>query len=157
MRKQFISPATLKAVAEILSDIAENAIPVGCDCPDFFEDDDDWCDDFIPTPAQFEPCNCGCFGAPLPRWDVAGFPKEDKNKVFGFTCSVDEPRAQDYFSRAEFERDHAKFDRLVDAAEACTWQNKSNTATKHRVNAIRRPIHMGPPMNRNLVGETQWW
>ena len=161
MRRTFITPATLKAVAEILSNMAENAIPVGCGCEDFDEFDDlddlDEFDEFIPTPAQFNPCNCGCANAPLPRWGVTGFPPEDKNKVFGLKVEVDEPRREDYASRWAFERDHAKFDRLVDAAEACDWKNKSNTAIKHRVNAVRRDLRQGPPMNMNLVGETHWW
>ena len=100
------------------------------------------------------PAPCGC---PQPAWGVAGQPAEDKNKVFGINVRIDEPRAQDYNSRWAFERDHAKFDRLVEAAEACTWKNKSNTAPLHKVNAIRRNICEGPVMGVNLVGETQWW
>ena len=97
---------------------------------------------------------------PTPRapWGVCDCPpREDKNKVFGLHVEVDEPRREDYCSRWAFERDHAKFDRLVDAAEACDWQNKSNTAPKHRVNAIRRRLEDGPVMGVDLVGETQWW
>jgi len=94
---------------------------------------------------------------PLPRWGVCGEPKEDKNKVFGVNIRVDEPRFEDYSSRWAFERDHAKFDNLVDAAEACTWANKSNTAPLHKVNAIRRRIEDGPVFDLNLVGETHWF
>lgn len=95
---------------------------------------------------------------PLPRWGVCECePREDDNKVFGVSVRVDEPRIEDYSSRWAFERDHAKFDRLVDAAEDCTWENKSNTAPLTKVNAIRRRIFDGPPMNLNLCGETHWW
>ena len=95
---------------------------------------------------------------PRAPWGVCDCPpREDKNKVFGLHVEVDEPRREDYWSRREFERDHAKFDRLVDAAEACDWDNKSNTAPKHRVNAIRRRLEDGPVMGVNLIGETQWW
>ena len=95
---------------------------------------------------------------PLPRWGVCECePREDRNKRFGINVRVDEPRAEDYASRWAFERDHAKFDRLVDAAEACTWPNKSNTAPLHRVNAIRRRIQDGPVFGRDLCGETHWF
>ena len=95
---------------------------------------------------------------PAPRWGVCECePREDKNKVFGINVRVDEPRAEDYASRWAFERDHAKFDRLVDAAEACTWANKSNTAPLHKVNAIRKRIQDGPVFGRNLCGETHWF
>lgn len=92
-----------------------------------------------------------------PEFGVAGFPPEDKNKVFGINIRVDEPRREDYCSRFAFERDHEKFDRLVDAAEACTWENKSNTAPLHRVNAIRQRVDQLPPRGINLVGETHWF
>lgn len=121
---------------------------------------DEWkhilCDEF----GHFE---SGRVGRPLPphpapRWGVCECePREDKNKVFGVNVRVDEPRISDYSSRWEFERDHAKFDRLVDAAEACTWQNKSNTAPLHKVNAIRKSVFEPPVFNLNLVGETQWF
>ena len=85
---------------------------------------------------------------------------EDKNKVFGVNVRVDEPRREDYSSQWAFERDHAKFDRLVDAAEACTWPNKSNTAPLHKVNCVRRSIFEDPVFatgGRNLIGETHWF
>jgi hypothetical protein len=95
---------------------------------------------------------------PLKRWEVCECePKEDKNKVFGINIRVDEPRREDYTSRVAFERDHEKFDNLVDAAAECTWENKDNEAPLHKVDAIRRRIEDGPPMNLNLVGETHWW
>ena len=143
MRRSFIDPATLKAVAELISDIADSAIPAGCGCrefeePRFFD--------------EFEPCRCG-----RQPFGVAGFPPEDPNKVFGFTARVDEPVPSMFCSRWEYERAREKFDRFVDAAEACDWENKSNTAPLHRVNAIRRPVHMGPPMGVDLIGESRMW
>lgn len=92
-----------------------------------------------------------------PEFGVAGFPPEDKNKVFGINVRVDEPRREDYCSRFAFERDHEKFDRLVDAAQACTWSNKSNTAPLHKVNAIRQRVDQLPPRGINLIGETHWF
>ena len=95
---------------------------------------------------------------PAPRWGVCECePREDKNKRFGINVRVDEPKRSDYSSQWAFERDHAKFDRLVDAAEACTWANKSNTAPLHKVNAIRKRIQDGPVFNRQLIGETHWF
>lgn len=115
----------------------------------------------VPMPLPSTPAwghtNCTCTQSPLPQWGVTGEPKEDDNKVFGINVRVDEPRIEDYATRWQFERDHAKFDRLVDAAEACDWENKSNTAPLHKVNAIRRRIEDGPVMNLNLVGETHWF
>lgn len=161
MGKCFVDPNALLAVAGMLAAIA-NGDEIGV----------------APKPTR-KPKACGCtrtatpprdaFGrfvavgrpvcppAPQPRWGVCGEPKEDKNKVFGVNIRVDEPRIEDYSSRWAFERDHAKFDRLVDAAEDCTWANKSNTAPLHKVNAIRKRIQDGPVFGRNLVGETHWF
>ena len=160
MGKCFVDPNALLAVAGMLAAIA-NGDEIGV----------------APKPTRIaKPCGCGrptpprdAFGRfvgvgrpvcppPAPRWGVCECePREDKNKVFGINVRVDEPRAEDYASRWAFERDHAKFDRLVDAAEACTWTNKSNTAPLHRVNAIRRRIQDGPVFGRDLCGETHWF
>ena len=159
MGKCFVDPNALLAVAGMLAAIA-NGDEIGV----------------APKPTRFaKPCGCGHprdeFGRfvrvarpvcptppPAPRWGVCECePREDKNKVFGINVRVDEPRAEDYASRWAFERDHAKFDRLVDAAEACTWANKSNTAPLHKVNAIRKRIQDGPVFNRQLIGETHWF
>ena len=139
-----INPAALLAAAAILAEMAQE--PRACKervkCR--------------PEPPQFK-CKCCEREDTRPIYGVAGEPKEDANKVFGINVRVDEPRREDYCSRWAFERDHAKFDRLVYAAEACTWQNKSNTAPLHRVNAIRRRLEDGPVMGLNLVGETRWF
>ena len=164
MGKCFVDPITLFAVAGLLAEIAA---------------DENF--DAKPCKPKRKPC-CGGnhltqprdeFGRftrrsvrnectrptaqPIPRWGVCGEPKEDKNKVFGVNIRVDEPKRSDYSSRWAFERDHAKFDNLVDAAEACTWANKSNTAPLHKVNCIRRRIEDGPVFGLNLVGETEWF
>ena len=158
MGKCFVDPNALLAVAGMLAAIA-NGEQIGV----------------APKPTRrVKPCGCGQplrdeFGRftrverpvcppPAPRWGVCECePREDKNKVFGINVRVDEPRAEDYASRWAFERDHAKFDRLVDAAEACTWANKSNTAPLHKVGAIRKRIQDGPVFDRPLVGETHWF
>jgi len=160
MGKCFVDPNALLAVAGMLAAMANgDEICVGKEKPT----------------RRVKPCGCGQplrdeFGRfaprtarpvcppPAPRWGVCECePREDKNKVFGINVRVDEPRAEDYASRWAFERDHAKFDRLVDAAEACTWANKSNTAPLHKVNAIRKRIQDGPVFDRNLIGETHWF
>lgn len=139
--------ALLAALAELLlnEDEFEPQRPCRCHEPQFNE-------------PQFRRPVTNFNREPRMPWGVCNCPpREDKNKVFGLHVEVDEPRRQDYWSRAQFERDHAKFDRLVEAAEACDWENKSNTAPKHRVNAIRRRIEDGPVIGLDLVGETQWW
>ena len=160
MGKCFVDSNALLAVAGMLAAIA-NGEPIGATpC----------------KPTIKRPCGCGQprdeFGRfasriarpicptppPAPRWGVCECePREDKNKVFGINVRVDEPKRSWYNSQWAFERDHAKFDRLVDAAEACTWANKSNTAPLHKVNAIRKRIQDGPVFGRNLCGETHWF
>ena len=163
MGKCFVDPNALLAVAGMLAAMANgDTVCVGKEKPT----------------RKTQPCGCNrptpprdAFGRfvgvgrpvcptppPAPRWGVCECePREDKNKVFGINVRVDEPRAEDYASRWAFERDHAKFDRLVDAAEACTWANKSNTAPLHKVNAIRKRIQDGPVFGRDLCGETHWF
>ena len=141
-----LNPETLLAAAALLTAAAQQE---ACPCEELPK--------WKPNPPRVKHVRCTCEETPLPRWGVAGCPPEDNNKVFGINVRVDEPRREDYCSRWDFERDHAKFDRLVDAAEACTWKNKSNTAPLHRVNAIRRRLEDGPVMGVNLVGETHWF
>ena len=160
MGKCFVDPNALLAVAGMLAAMANgDEVCVGKEKPT----------------RRVKPCGCGQplrdeFGRfasriarpvcppPAPRWGVCECePREDKNKVFGINVRVDEPKRSDYSSQWAFERDHAKFDRLVDAAEACTWANKSNTAPLHKVNAIRKRIQDGPVFGRNLIGETEWF
>lgn len=160
MGKCFVDPNALLAVAGMLAAMANG---------------DDVCVGKEKPTRRVKPCGCGQplrdeFGRfaprtarpvcppPAPRWGVCECePREDKNKVFGINVRVDEPKRSDYSSQWAFERDHAKFDRLVDAAEACTWANKSNTAPLYKVNAIRKRIQDGPVFGRNLIGETEWF
>jgi len=161
MGKCFVDPKALLAVAGMLAAMANG---------------DDVCVGKKPT-SRVKPCGCGQplrdeFGrfaprvarpvcpppAPAPRWGVCECePREDRNKRFGINIRVDEPVRSDFNSQWAFERAHAKFDRLVDAAEAVDWQNKSNTAPLHKVNAIRRRIIDGPVAGINLCGESRWF
>ena len=159
MAKCFVDQNALLAVAGMLAAIAtgdELEMPTrrksSCGCNKHFERDERG--RFASAPRRFTPRDEMDFGG----WGVCECePREDKNKRFGINVRVDEPCRSDYSSRFEFERDHAKFDRLVDAAEACTWENKSNTAPLHKVNCIRRRIEDGPVMGINLCGETDWF
>ena len=163
MGKCFVDPNALLAVAGMLAAMANgDTVCVGKEKPT----------------RKTQPCGCNrptpprdAFGRfvgvgrpvcptppPAPRWGVCECePREDKNKVFGINVRVDEPTPEMFNSRWAFENAHAKFDRLVDAAEACTWANKSNTAPLHKVNAIRKRIQDGPVFGRNLCGETRWF
>ena len=164
MGKCFVDPNALLAVAGMLAAMANgDTVCVGKEKP---------------TVRKKQPCGCGQplrdeFGRfaprvarpvcppPSPRWGVCECdPREDKNKRFGINIRVDEPVRGDFNSQYAFERAHAKFDRLVDAAEAVDWQNKSNTAPLHKVNCIRRSILEDPVFatgGRNLCGETRWF
>ena len=160
MGKCFVDPNALLAVAGMLAAIA-NGQQIGVEpCK--------------PTVRKKQPCGCGqplrdefgrfasraarpCPPAPAPRWGVCGEPKEDKNKVFGLSVRVDEPRREQFCSNARFLDARRKWDNLVDAVEAVDWQNKSNTAPLHKVNCIRRRIEDGPVFNRQLIGETHWF
>ena len=164
MGKCFVDPITLFAVAGLLAEIAA---------------DENF--DAKPCKPKRKPC-CGGnhltqprdeFGRftrrsvrnectrptaqPLPRWGVCGEPKEDKNKVFGLSVRVDEPRREQFCSNSRFLDARRKWDNLVDAVEAVDWENKSNTAPLHKVNCIRRRIEDGPVFNRQLIGETHWF
>jgi len=163
MGKCFVDPNALLAVAGMLAAMANgDTVCVGKEKPT----------------RKTQPCGCGCgrplardeFGRfvgrtprpvcppPAPRWGVCECdPREDRNKRFGLSVRVDEPTPEQFNSRWAFERAHEKFDRLVDAAEAVDWPNKSNTAPLHKVNAIRRRIMDGPVTGINLCGETRWF
>ena len=162
MGKKFVDPSALMAVAGMLAAIA-NGEPIGIEpC----------------KPTRTQPCGCGRplardaqgrfvgrFARPVcptpppaPRWGVCECePREDKNKVFGLSVRVDEPRREQFCSNARFLDARRKWDNLVDAVEAVDWQNKSNTAPLHKVNCIRRRIEDGPVFNRQLIGETNWF
>ena len=167
MGKCFVDPNALLAVAGMLAAMANgDEIAVGQK----------------PTTRRNQPCGCGrpltpprdaqgrfigrvaprtarpVCPPPAPRWGVCECePREDKNKVFGLSVRVDEPRREQFCSNAHFLDARRKWDNLVDAVEAVDWQNKSNTAPLHKVNAIRKSVFEPPVFNRNLVGETHWF
>lgn len=162
MGKCFVDPNALLAVAGMLAAMANgDTVCVGKEKPI----------------RRTQPCGCGRplqprdeFGRfvgrvprpvcppPAPRWGVCECePREDRNKVFGLSVRVDEPRREQFCSNARFLDARRKWDNLVDAVEAVDWQNKSNTAPLHKVNAIRRRIIDGPVTGINLCGETRWF
>lgn len=162
MGKCFVDPNALLAVAGMLAAMANgDTVCVGKEKPT----------------RRTQPCGCGRplqprdeFGRfvgrvprpvcppPAPRWGVCECePREDRNKVFGLSVRVDEPRREQFCSNARFLDARRKWDNLVDAVEAVDWQNKSNTAPLHKVNAIRRRIIDGPVTGINLCGETRWF
>lgn len=161
--KRFVNPAAILAAAEMLLSMADEC---KCESPT------------IRVIRKKNPCGCGCqprdeFGRfarrempnpcrcnePLPRWGVAGFPPEDKNKVFGAGFEIDEPIARNYRHRWQYESDKEAFDRFVNAGEDCVARGmgKKSNAPITKVNAVRRRIFDGPPIGLNLVGETQNW
>jgi hypothetical protein len=163
MGKCFVDPNALLAVAGMLAAMANgDTVCVGKEKPT----------------RKTQPCGCNrptpprdAFGRfvgvgrpvcptppPAPRWGVCECePREDKNKVFGLSVRVDEPRREQFCSNARFLDARRKWDNLVDAVEAVDWPNKSNTAPLHKVNAIRRRVEDGPVFGINLVGETHWF
>jgi len=114
----------------------------------------------VKTPCDFTPksmrINKPCGN--VQPWGVCGTPK-DENLRFGAEFAVDEPRSEDYDCRWEFEDDHQAFDRFVDAGEDCIARGlaRPSGVTAHRCEAIRQPIGCPPPMNVDLIGETDWW
>lgn len=97
--------------------------------------------------------------APIPQWGISGKPA-DENLRFGYQgpC-IDEPRRSDYDDREDFEYDHQLFDEYVSAAEDCIARGleKKSDAPIHRCEAIRKRLNEAPPMNIDLIGETDWW
>ena len=97
--------------------------------------------------------------APIPQWGITGKPA-DENLRFGYQgpC-IDEPRRSDYDDREDFEYDHQLFDEYVSAAEDCIARGleKKSDAPIHRCEAIRKRLNEAPPMNIDLIGETDWW
>lgn len=144
---------TMETVAEKISSLIEEAFDKPktskCERKNEFEP---LCD-FTPKNMRInEPCG------DVHPWGVSGTPM-NKDLRFGAEFAVDEPRAEDYDSRWEFEDDHEAFDRFVDAGEDCVARGlaRPNGVTAHRCEAIRQPIGCPPPMNVDLIGETDWW
>ena len=96
--------------------------------------------------------------APIPQWGIAG-KKADENLRFGAEFAIDEPRRSDYDNREDFEYDHQLFDEFVSAGEDCVERGlaRPEGVTAHRCNAIRKKLNEAPPMNLDLIGETDWW
>ena len=96
--------------------------------------------------------------APIPQWGISGKPA-DENLRFGAEFAIDEPRRSDYDNREDFEYDHQLFDEFVSAGEDCVERGlaRPEGVTAHRCNAIRKKLNEAPPMNIDLIGETDWW
>ena len=96
--------------------------------------------------------------APIPQWGIGGKPA-DENLRFGAEFAIDEPRRSDYDNREDFEYDHQLFDEFVSAGEDCVERGlaRPEGVTAHRCNAVRKKLNEAPPMNLDLIGETDWW
>lgn len=117
--------------------------------------DDDEDEDFTPRHLRVkEPCGN------VQPWGVRG-KKADENLRFGASFTIDEPRYQDFDDDCEFLEAREAFDDFVDAGERCVelGLEKTNDAPITKCNAIRKPIGCPPPMNKDLIGESQfpWW
>lgn len=108
------------------------------------------------TPNRFKCCEFG--PAPIPQWGIGGRPKDD-NLRFGAGFEIDEPRRSDYLSRHKFLEDHKAFDRFVEAGEDCVARGleKPSHARAIKCKAERRRLEDGPPMNLDLIGESDFW
>ena len=153
---------TLKSVAEEIGSLIEEAF----DKPTFKEHE-----------CKSEPCKPKCCHsqerdftpprfknhsfmppAPIPQWGITGKPA-DENLRFGAEFAIDEPRRSDYDNREDFEYDHMLFDEFVSAGEDCVERGlaRPEGVAAHRCNAIRKKLNEAPPMNLDLIGETDWW
>ena len=124
------------------------------------DDEDEWAEPLFHKKKD-DVCRCNFpprEEAPLPEWGIAGTPA-DPNMRFGAAFEIDEPRAQDYEHRWQFESDHAAYDRFVEAGEDCVARNmeKKGDAPIHKCQAVRRRLEDGPVINLSLIGETDWW
>ena len=98
--------------------------------------------------------------APIPQWGICG-DEADENLRFGYGLEVDEPIYDEFDDDADFLEARQAFDEFVDAGEHCRelGLEKANNAPTTKCNAVRKPIGCPPPMNRELIGESQfpWW
>lgn len=116
-----------------------------------FEDEEDF------TPKHLKvnkPCG------DVEPWGVKG-KKADENLRFGYGLEVDEPKYQDFDDEDDFLEAREAFDDFVDAGERCVelGLERQDDAPITKCDAIRKPIGTPPPMNRELLGESQfpWW
>lgn len=148
---------TLKSVAEEIGSLIEEAF----DKPKKFETKRETCKprccERDLTPPRFKN-HTFMPPAPIPQWGIGGTPA-DENLRFGAEFAVDEPRRSDYDNRWEFEDDHKAFDNFVTAGEDCVARGlaRPEDVAAHRCNAIRKRLDEAPPMNLDLIGETDWW
>lgn len=159
MEKVHVVVIGLPSFSDVVDKIKE-AIEDKFDMPKFKKpcfccDDEDEEDEIDFTPKRFKLNKS--FGNTQP-WGVGG-KKADENLRFGAAFAIDEPRCQEYDSRWEFEDDHEAFDRFVEAGEDCVARGlaRPEGVVEHKCGAIRQPIGCKPPMNKELIGETQWW
>jgi len=96
--------------------------------------------------------------APIPQWGICGEPANEDLR-FGAEFAIDEPRRSDYDNREDFEYDHQLYDEFVEAGEDCVARGlaRPDGVTAHRCNAVRKKLNEAPPMNLDLIGETDWW
>jgi len=151
---------SFKEVAEEIGSIVEDAL----DKANFFkkEEDDDFDDDMDDEPCDFTPKHlkvkepCGN----VEPWGVCGKPANEDLR-FGYGLEVDEPRKQDFRNWKDFLEAREAFDDFVDSGERCVelGLDKRNDCPITKCNAIRKPIGCPPPMNVDLIGESQfpWW
>ena len=156
---------TFDSVVEKIKDAIEDAFDKPkfkkpcfcCDDDDDFEDDFDFDEEEDFTPRKFK-VNKPRNG--VQPWGVGG-KKADDNLRFGYGLEVDEPMYQDFDDDYEFLEARKAFDNFVDAGEHCRelGLEKTNNAPITKCNAVRKPIGCHPPMNRELIGESQfpWW
>ena len=78
---------------------------------------------------------------------------------FGYGLEVDEPRSCDYTSKSKFLRDHAAYDRFVDAGLECERLgiDKRNSIPVTKCKAVRTRVGDAPPTGIDILGETDWW
>lgn len=96
--------------------------------------------------------------APLPQWGIGGKPANEDLR-FGAEFAIDEPRRSNYTDFSTFKDDHNAFDKFVTAGEDCVNRGlaRPNGVTPNRCRAIRKELNEAPPMNIDLIGETDWW
>lgn len=82
----------------------------------------------------------------------------EPEKVFGAGFEIDEPRACDYEDREDFLHDHYLYDRFVEAGEACVEAGLERKGDGEIIKccAIKKDVDDIPPINIELIGETQW-
>ena len=112
-------------------------------------------EDFTPRNLRVnEPCGN------VQPWGIRG-KKADENLRFGAAFEIDEPMYQHYDDEDDFLEAREAFDDFVDAGERCVelGLDKKSDAPITKCNAIRKPIGCPPPMNQDLLGESQfpWW